>query len=87
MTDPLFDISGHDLSNVHVPPNRLDELLPQCGDMRQVDRVVWIDDTSKYAIGVKEVRDDEFWVPGHIPGRGRPDAYRDDGHTLETHNI
>ena len=69
MTDPLFDISGHDLSSVHVPPDQLDELLPQCGDMRQLDRVVWIDDNSKYAIGVKEVRDDEFWVPGHIPGR------------------
>ncbi len=69
MAAPLFDIAGHDLSNVHVPPDRLDELLPQAGDMRQLDRVVWIDPPAKHAIGVKTLRDDEFWVPGHIPGR------------------
>ncbi len=69
MAEPLFDYSDHDLSRTHVPPDRLDTLLPQCGDMRQLDRVVWIDDTAKYAIGLKELRDDEFWVSGHIPGR------------------
>ncbi|MDP7070288.1 MAG: hypothetical protein QF561_02955 [Phycisphaerales bacterium] len=69
MAEPLFDISGHDLSRTHVSPELLDELLPQCGDMRQLDRVVWIDEASKHAIGIKKVRDDEFWVPGHIPGR------------------
>ena len=69
MTDALFDIAGHDLSTEFLTPEQVDALLPQCGDMRQVDRVVWVDDTATHAIGVKEVRPDEFWVPGHIPGR------------------
>ena len=69
MTPPLFDISPHDLSGEFVPPDKLDELLPQCGDMRQIDRVVWIQEDATQAIGVKIVRDDEFWVPGHVPGR------------------
>jgi 3-hydroxyacyl-[acyl-carrier-protein] dehydratase len=37
--------------------------------MRQIDRVVWINEEATKAIGVKLVRDDEFWVPGHVPGR------------------
>jgi len=69
MADPLIDITPHDLNNEFISPSRLDELLPQCGDMRQVDRVVWVDEPCKHAIGVKTLRDDEFWVPGHIPGR------------------
>ncbi|MBT5584015.1 MAG: hypothetical protein P8M32_02995 [Phycisphaerales bacterium] len=69
MTEPLFDIAGHDLSRAFLTQEELDGLLPQCGDMRQVDRVVWINDSSTRAIGIKEVRDDEFWVPGHVPGR------------------
>jgi 3-hydroxyacyl-[acyl-carrier-protein] dehydratase len=69
MADPLFDISRHDLSIEFITPSKLDDLLPQCGDMRQVDRVAWIDDDATRAIGVKSVRNDEFWVPGHIPER------------------
>lgn len=69
MTEPLFDIAGHDLSNAFLTQPELDNLLPQCGDMRQLDRVVWINDSSTRAIGIKDVRDDEFWVPGHVPGR------------------
>lgn len=69
MAEPLFDFSHVDLTHTHVTPERLDDLLPQCGDMRQLDRVAWIDEGAKHAVGVKEIRDDEFWVPGHIPGR------------------
>ena len=37
--------------------------------MRQLDRVVWWEEGRTAAIGIKEIRDDEFWVTGHIPGR------------------
>jgi 3-hydroxyacyl-[acyl-carrier-protein] dehydratase len=69
MTEPLFDIAEHDLSKAFLTQAELDNLLPQCGDMRQLDRVVWINDSSTQAIGIKDVRDDEFWVAGHVPGR------------------
>jgi len=42
---------------------------PQSGPMRQLDEVIWIRDDHAEAVGIKHVRDDEFWVPHHIPGR------------------
>ncbi len=69
MADPLIELAEHDLTAEHISQSRLDDLLPQCGAMRHVDRVAWIDESCTAAIGIKEVRADEFWVPGHIPGR------------------
>jgi len=69
MTPPLFDITPHDPTREFISPEAVNKLLPQCGDMRQIDRVVWINEEATEAIGIKQVRDDEFWVPGHVPGR------------------
>ncbi len=66
---PLFDISAIDLSQVALSPQRVGELNPQCGDMRQLDYVVWVNEAASRGLGVKKVRDDEFWISGHIPGR------------------
>lgn len=69
MPDPLFDYTAIDLSETFLDADQLSEWLPQTGAMRQLDRVVHIDAPRIHAVGIKEVRDDEFWVPGHIPGR------------------
>ena len=69
MSDHLFDLSTIDLSQVRLSSEALSSYLPQTGCMRHLDRVVMIDDACTIAVGIKEVRDDEFWVPGHIPGR------------------
>lgn len=66
---PLFDLSAIDLTQVAIPAETVGRLNPQRGPMRQLDHVIWIRDDSAAALGVKYVRDDEFWVPGHIPGR------------------
>ena len=68
-TTPLLDICAVDLSQTAIPGADLDCLLPQCGEMRQINRVVSYDLESKLSVGVKDVTDDEFWVPGHVPGR------------------
>ncbi len=52
-----------------LSPERVAELTPQRGAMRQLDYVIWMTDDSRQGLGVKHVRNDEFWVPGHIPGR------------------
>ena len=65
----LFDISGVDLSAVAIAPDRVGELNPQSGDMRQLDHVIWHDKALAHAVGVKAASPDEFWVSGHIPGR------------------
>ncbi len=65
----LFDISKIDLNAVALSRERVAELTPQRGAMRQLDYVIWRTQDASQGLGVKHVRDDEFWVPGHIPGR------------------
>jgi 3-hydroxyacyl-[acyl-carrier-protein] dehydratase len=65
----LFDISGIDLSSVLVSAEEVGRLNPQCGDMRHLDHVIWANHDNSEILGVKHVRLDEFWVPGHVPGR------------------
>ncbi len=65
----LFELDGIDLNAVACPPDRLGEINPQAGHMRQLDYVIWQNDEITSVLGVKHVKPDEFWVPGHIPGR------------------
>jgi len=65
----LFDISAVDLDQVAISADEVGRLNPQCGEMRQLDHVIWVDNNGGRALGVRYVRDDEFWVPLHIPGR------------------
>jgi 3-hydroxyacyl-[acyl-carrier-protein] dehydratase len=68
-TPPLFDISQIDLSQVAASSQRVAEVNPHRGHMRQLDHVIWFAEDASRGLGVKHVRDDEFWVAGHIPGR------------------
>ena len=67
----LFDLSEHDLDRVLHGPEHIESFNPHRGDMRLLDAIVWEDFSGKnpQAIGYKDIRDDEFWVAGHIPGR------------------
>jgi 3-hydroxyacyl-[acyl-carrier-protein] dehydratase len=67
----LIDLDAIDLTQVLYNAHDLEEFIPQRGDMMHVDGVIWADDPKirLAAVGYKDVRDDEFWVPGHIPGR------------------
>jgi 3-hydroxyacyl-[acyl-carrier-protein] dehydratase len=67
---PAFiDLDAIDLDGVAVSADEVGRLNPQCGHMRQLDHVIWLAEDCSEAVGVKHVRDDEFWVSGHIPGR------------------
>ena len=65
----LFDISGVDKSAVVGDGAQVARINPQRGDMRHLDHVIWFNDDMTEVLGVKFIRHDEFWVPGHIPGR------------------
>ena len=67
--EPLIDLSTIDLTNIALSADQVGEINPQKGDMRQLDHVVYLNDANTLAVGVKEVKDDEFWVSGHIPQR------------------
>ena len=65
----LFDISAIDKSGVIANTADVERINPHRGHMRQLDHVIWFSEDQTQALGVKFIRHDEFWVPGHIPGR------------------
>jgi len=65
----LFDLSSVDLSQTRFSAQEIEQINPHRGDMRLLDGIIHISDDRQQAVAFKQVRDDEFWVPGHIPGR------------------
>jgi 3-hydroxyacyl-[acyl-carrier-protein] dehydratase len=50
-------------------PEAIEAVNPHRGCMRLLDAIVHEQGDPTQIIAYKDVRDDEFWVPGHIPGR------------------
>jgi len=67
--EPLFDVSGLDTSSLALSRRDLEAWNPHRGEIVQLDGVVWHNEHHTRALGIKHVRDDEFWVTGHFPGR------------------
>jgi 3-hydroxyacyl-[acyl-carrier-protein] dehydratase len=65
----LYDITGIDLDHIIHGPDAIREVNPHRGDMEMLQAVTYLNPDLGQIIGYKDVRDDEFWVPGHIPGR------------------
>ena len=65
----LFDLAGIDLDRVLFDQEAIRECNPQRGHMEHLNAIVYADGPLGRIVGYKDVRDDEFWVPGHIPGR------------------
>lgn len=65
----LFDISGIDWQEVAFDADAVEQVIPHRGHMRMLDGVFHMADDFSRAVGYHDVRDDEFWVDGHIPGR------------------
>ena len=63
----LFDLASIDLNRVLHDQEAIRRVNPQRGDMEHLNGVIACD--GKCIIGFKDVRFDEFWVEGHIPGR------------------
>jgi 3-hydroxyacyl-[acyl-carrier-protein] dehydratase len=65
----LFDLSGIDLSATHADREGIARANPHRGIMALLDRVVWLAPDLTRGLGHKKIRNDEFWVPGHFPGK------------------
>lgn len=65
----LFSLDDIDLSAVAADRDALARTNPHRGDMVLLDRLIWHSDGFERGVGVKLAREDEFWVPGHFPGR------------------
>lgn len=69
MPQLLFDIAGIDLTKDLFDQAAIRELNPQRGDMEHLNGIVYAKPEDGRIIGYKDVKADEFWVEGHIPGR------------------
>jgi 3-hydroxyacyl-[acyl-carrier-protein] dehydratase len=65
----LFDLADIDLNRVLFDQEAVREANPQRGDMEMLNGIIYADAPKGEILGYKDVRDNEFWVPGHIPGR------------------
>jgi 3-hydroxyacyl-[acyl-carrier-protein] dehydratase len=70
MAPPLFvDPAGIDFNNVVAGVEEIERVNPHRFGMRMLDGLVYINRPDMLCVAYKDVRHDEFWVPGHIPGR------------------
>ncbi len=65
----LFDISTLDPDHVVLTKEQIYEVLPHRYEMMQLDAIIYNDMEHGVAAARRDVRSDEFWVRGHIPGR------------------
>lgn len=65
----LYDLSGIDLDRIVFDQEQIRECNPQRGPMEHLNAIVYAEPELGRIIGYKDVRADEFWVEGHIPGR------------------
>lgn len=65
----LFDISGLDLTKVQHDAAAIEAVNPHRGAMRMIDGIHYTTDDLACLLAYKDIGHDEFWVPGHIPGR------------------
>ncbi|MHC4159751.1 MAG: 3-hydroxyacyl-ACP dehydratase FabZ family protein [Planctomycetota bacterium] len=66
----LFDLSQIDLKAEPIfDSEAIGRMNPQRFEMQQLDGILWYDKEKLLILGYKDVREDEFWIRGHIPGR------------------
>ncbi len=63
-----LDPSSLDLQKVIVDLEHIRQVNPQRFEMEQLTAIVHIDSEKHIIAGYKDVRPDEFWVRGHLPG-------------------
>jgi 3-hydroxyacyl-[acyl-carrier-protein] dehydratase len=65
----LIDLSRVDPSRVVVDREGIYRVNPQRFEFQQLDGICLLDRAEEMLAGFRDVRGDEFWVRGHIPGR------------------
>jgi 3-hydroxyacyl-[acyl-carrier-protein] dehydratase len=63
-----FDPTKLDLDRVLADQESIRQINPQRFEMEQLTAIVHIDLEQHLIAGYKDVRADEFWVRGHMPG-------------------
>jgi 3-hydroxyacyl-[acyl-carrier-protein] dehydratase len=63
-----LDPSKIDLQKIVVDQEGIRQVNPQRFEMEQLTAIVHVDAEKHLVAGYKDVRPDEFWVRGHLPG-------------------
>ncbi|QDU38810.1 3-hydroxyacyl-[acyl-carrier-protein] dehydratase FabZ [Maioricimonas rarisocia] len=63
----FFDYRRFDCTRPRFGPDEIRRVNPQRHEMEQLSGVVWADEQAHEVAGFKDVREDEFWVRGHMP--------------------
>jgi 3-hydroxyacyl-[acyl-carrier-protein] dehydratase len=63
-----FDPLQLNLDNVVADQEMIRAVNPQRYEMEQLTAIVYVDTEKGIIAGYKDVRPDEFWVRGHMPG-------------------
>jgi 3-hydroxyacyl-[acyl-carrier-protein] dehydratase len=65
---PILRPEAIDLERVLVGKEGIREWVPQRFEFEMLDAILHFDDQAHVAVAVKQLRPDEFWVRGHVPG-------------------
>ncbi|MFO8012531.1 MAG: beta-hydroxyacyl-ACP dehydratase [Phycisphaerae bacterium] len=65
----LVDLSAIDLDGQALGLEEIRRYNPHRYEMEQLSAIIHLDTEAEQIVAAKDVRDDEFWVRGHIPGR------------------
>ena len=68
-SQPFFPLSRLDNAPINADSDAIDAVNPQRFEFKQLDGVYFVDHEAGEMAGYRDVRPDEFWVRGHVPGR------------------
>ena len=68
-SDPLIPTTDWKLERVLFGPEEIRATNLQRFEMEQLDAITVFDKETHGIVGYRDVREDAFWVRGHIPGR------------------
>lgn len=66
---PFLDLGQIDLNSVIADRDAIYKRLPHRYEFMQLDAMLHINLETGLAVGRRDIRTDEFWVKGHIPGQ------------------
>lgn len=64
----LFDITRVDPEHVEFPIEEIRKINPHRHEFEQLTAVLLFRPEERNIVGLRDIRGDEFWVRGHIPG-------------------
>ena len=68
-SQPLIDLASIDLDRVVATRDEILSKLKQRHEFAMLDGIVHRDQEAGLIVGFKEIRADDWWAAGHIPGR------------------